>query len=109
MDKFRIELGSSSESLQSSVQDELDDIDKQISDMQDAGLARSKQYREIKRKRIEKRREYLALTQQSAEERFRETKSSEIENVSELLGVSTSEAEPYYEGAKARELARFGR
>jgi hypothetical protein len=109
MDKFRIELGSSSESLQSSVQDELDDIDKQISDMQDAGLARSKQYGEIKRKRIEKRREYLALTQQAAEERFRETKSSEIENVSELLGVSTSEAEPYYEGAKARELARFGR
>jgi hypothetical protein len=74
--------------------------------MRDQGLARSKQYGEIKRKRIEKRREYLALTKQDAEERFRETKSSEIENISELLGVSTSEAEPYYEGAKARELAR---
>ena len=106
MDRFRGELGSSSDSLQASVQGELDDIDKQIKDMRDAGLARSRQYKEVKRKRIEKRREALGLSRKAAEERQREVRSSEIENMAELLGVSTSEAVPYYEGAKGRELAR---
>ena len=106
MDRFRSELGSSNESLQSSVQGELDDIDNQIKDMTDAGLDRSRQYAEVKRKRIEKRREALGLSRQAAEERQRESKSSEIESIAELLGVSTSEAVPYYEGAKGRELAR---
>jgi len=106
MDRFRSELGSSNESLQASVQGELDDIDKQIKDMIDAGLSRSRQYGEVKRKRIEKRREALGLSRQAAEERQRESKSSEIESIAELLGVSTSEAEPYYEGSKSRELAR---
>ena len=106
MDRFRSELGSSSDALQSSVQGELDDIDNQIKDMRDAGLDRSRQYAEVKRKRIEKRREALGLSRQAAEERQREVRSSEIENIAELLGVSTSEAVPYYEGAKGRELAR---
>ena len=106
MDRCRGELGSSSDSLQASVQGELDDIDKQIKDMRDAGLARSRQYKEVKRKRIEKRREALGLSRKAAEERQREVRSSEIENMAELLGVSTSEAVPYYEGAKGRELAR---
>ena len=106
MDRFRSELGSSSESLQASVQGELDDIDKQMKDMKDAGIDRSRQYAEVKRKRIEKRREALGLSRQAAEERQREVRSSEIENIAELLGVSTSEAVPYYEGAKGRELAR---
>jgi len=102
MDRFRSELGSSSEALQSSVQDELDDIDKQIEDMRNAGLARTRQYKEIKRKRVEKRREFMGLTRQAAVERRREERSSDIEGISELLGVSTSEAEPYYETAQAR-------
>ena len=106
MDRFRSELGSSSESLQASVQGDLDDIDKQIKDMTDAGLDRSRQYAEVKRKRIEKRREALGLSRQAAEERQREVRSSEIESIAELLGVSTSEAVPYYEGSKGRELAR---
>ena len=106
MDRFRSELGSSSESLQASVQGELDDIDKQMKDMKDAGIDRSRQYAEVKRKRIEKRREALGLSRKAAEERQREVRSSEIENIAELLGVSTSEAVPYYEGAKGRELAR---
>ena len=106
MDRFRSELGSSSESLLASVQGELDDIDKQMKDMKDAGIDRSRQYAEVKRKRIEKRREALGLSRKAAEERQREVRSSEIENIAELLGVSTSEAVPYYEGAKGRELAR---
>ena len=106
MDRFRSELGSSNEALQASVQGELDDIDKQMKDMKDAGIDRSRQYAEVKRKRIEKRREALGLSRQAAEERQREVRSSEIENIAELLGVSTSEAVPYYEGAKGRELAR---
>ena len=106
MDRFRIELGSSNEALQASVQGELDDIDKQMKDMKDAGIDRSRQYAEVKRKRIEKRREALGLSRQAAEERQKEVRSSEIENIAELLGVSTSEAVPYYEGAKGRELAR---
>ena len=102
IDRFRSEVGESSASLQDSTQGELDDLDKQIEDMRNAGLARTRQYKEIKRKRVEKRREFMGLTRQAAEERRREVRSSEIEGISELLGVSASEAEPYYETAKAR-------
>ena len=106
MDRFRSEVGESSALLQDSVQGELDALDKQMKNMKDAGIDKSRQYGEVKRKRIEKRREALGLSRIAAEERQREVRSSEIENIAELLGVSTSEAVPYYEGAKGRELAR---
>ena len=109
IDRFRSEVGESSASLQDLAQDELVDLDKQIEDMRDAGLSRTRQYKEIKRKRVEKRREFFNLTRQSAQEKRREVRSKEIENVSELLGVSASEAESHYEtAAKSRGVPDYG-
>ena len=109
IDRFRSEVGESSASLQDLAQDELVDLDKQIEDMRDAGLSRTRQYKEIKRKRVEKRREFFNLTRQSAQEKRREVRSREIENVSELLGVPASEAESHYEtAAKSRGVPDYG-
>ena len=103
IDRFRSEVGESSSSLQYSVEGELEDIDRQIKEMRDAGLSRTRQYSEIKRERVQKRRELMDLNRQSAQEKRREVRSREIENVSELLGVPVSEAESHYETAKSRD------
>ena len=102
IDRFRSELGNSSQSLMFSVEGEIEGLDKQIEELQDAGFARTKKYREIKMARSQKKRERLDLWRKQNTERARKMAADEVENVSELLGVSASEAKEEIKSRKER-------
>ena len=100
IDRFRSEVGESSQSLALSVDGEIDELDRQIEELQDAGFARTRQYKELKRIRVQKRGERLELMRKQSEERERKRASDEVENVSEMLSVSESEAKEHIESQK---------
>ena len=100
IDRFRSEVGESCQSLALSVDGEIDELDRQIEELQDAGFARTRQYKELKRIRVQKRGERLELMRKQSEERERKRASDEVENVSEMLSVSESEAKEHIESQK---------
>jgi len=101
IDRFREEVGESSDSLKFSVQGEMDDLDKQIAKLQDAGLGRTRAYNELKLERASKKREYLDLLRKDSVEQAKKEKSDQLALISEEMGVPESQAERYLQEDKA--------
>ena len=101
IDRFREEVGESSDSLKFSVQGEMDDLDKQIAKLQDAGLGRTRAYNELKLERASKKREYLDLLRKDSVEQSKKEKSDQLALISEEMGVPESQAERYLQEDKA--------
>ena len=104
IEEYRAIVGDAGDSLLEKSSAELADLDKQIANFQDQGLARGKKYREIKRKRYEKRNEVLGLQYKKQAESERKAKFDEIEDVAGLLEVSESEAERMIKQREARSV-----
>jgi hypothetical protein len=104
IEEYRSLVGDAGDSLLKQSSSELDDLDKQIALFQDQGFARGRKYREIKRKRYEKRNEVLGLQYKKQAESERKAKFDEIEDVAGLLEVSESEAERMIKQREARSV-----
>ena len=109
IDTFREEVGESSDSLKFSVQGEMDDLDKQIAKLQDAGLGRTRAYNELKLDRASKKREYLDLLRKDSVEQAKKEKSDQLALISEEMGVPISQAERYLQEDKATARLQEGK
>ena len=101
IDTFREEVGESSDSLKFSMQGEMDDLDKQMRTLQDAGLARTRAYNKLKLERSSKKREYLDLLRKDSVEQAKKEKSDQLSLISEEMGIPVSQAERYLQEDKA--------
>jgi hypothetical protein len=108
IEQYRNIVGESSTLLLDRAESEMTDIDAQLADMRDRGFARHRSYRELKRKRYEKRNEVLGLRRKDAEEAQRKAKFDEIEDISDLMDVSESEAERLLEDRQIQQLRSLG-
>ena len=109
IDRFREEIGESSDSLKFSVQGEMDDLDKQMRTLQDAGLARTRAYNKLKLERSSKKREYLDLLRKDSVEQAKKEKSDQLALISEEMGVPVSQAERYLQEDKATARLQEGK
>jgi len=109
IDTFREEVGESSDSLKFSVQGEMDDLDKQMRTLQDAGLARTRAYNKLKLERSSKKREYLDLLRKDSVEQAKKEKSDQLALISEEMGVPVSQAERYLQEDKATARLQEGK
>ena len=109
IDTFREEVGESSDSLKFSVQGEMDDLDKQMRKLQDAGLARTKAYNKLKLERSSKKSEYLDLLRKDSVEQAKKEKSDQLALISEEMGVPVSQAERYLQEDKATARLQEGK
>ena len=109
IDTFREEVGESSDSLKFSVQGEMDDLDKQMRTLQDAGLARTRAYNKLKLERSSKKREYLDLLRKDSVEQAKKEKSDQLALISEEMGVPVSQAERYLQEEKATARLQEGK
>ena len=109
IDTFREEIGESSDSLKFSVQGEMDDLDKQMRKLQDAGLARTRAYNKLKLERSSKKREYLDLLRKDSVEQAKKEKSDQLALISEEMGVPVSQAERYLQEDKATARLQEGK
>ena len=109
IDTFREEVGESSDSLKFSVQGEMDDLDKQMRTLQDAGLARTRAYNKLKLERSSKKREYLDLLRKDSVEQAKKEKSDQLALISEEMGVPISQAERYLQEDKATARLQEGK
>ena len=109
IDTFREEVGESSDSLKFSVQGEMDDLDKQMRKLQDAGLARTKAYNKLKLERSSKKSEYLDLLRKDSVEQAKKEKSDQLALISEEMGVPISQAERYLQEDKATARLQEGK
>ena len=109
IDTFREEIGESSDSLKFSVQGEMDDLDKQMRTLQDAGLARTRAYNKLKLERSSKKREYLDLLRKDSVEQAKKEKSDQLALISEEMGVPVSQAERYLQEDKATARLQEGK
>ena len=108
IEEYRTTVGESSTLLLDKATSEMTDIDAQLEDMRNKGFARHRNYRELKRKRYEKRNEVLGLRRKEAEESQRKAKFDEIEDVAGLVDVTESEAERLYEDRQYQQLRSLG-
>jgi len=109
IDTFREEVGESSNSLKFSVQGEMDDLDKQMRKLQDAGLARTKAYNKLKLERSSKKSEYLDLLRKDSVEQAKKEKSDQLALISEEMGIPVSQAERYLQEDKATARLQEGK
>ena len=109
IDTFREEVGESSDSLKFSAQGEMDDLDKQMRKLQDAGLARTKAYNKLKLERSSKKSEYLDLLRKDSVEQAKKEKSDQLALISEEMGVPVSQAERYLQEDKATARLQEGK
>ena len=108
IEDYRKSLGESSTLLLDRAESEMTDIDAQLEDMRNKGFARHRNYKELKRKRYEKRNEVLGLRRKEAEESQRKAKFDEIEDIAGLMDVSESEAEKLVENRQIQQLRSLG-
>ena len=108
IEDYRKSLGESSTLLLDRAESEMTDIDAQLEDMRNKGFARHRNYKELKRKRYEKRNEVLGLRRKEAEESQRKAKFDEIEDIAGLMDVSESEAEKLVEKRQIQQLRSLG-
>ena len=108
IEDYRKSLGESSTLLLDRAESEMTDIDAQLEDMRNKGFARHRNYKELKRKRYEKRNEVLGLKRKEAEESQRKAKFDEIEDIAGLMDVSESEAEKLVENRQIQQLRSLG-
>ena len=108
IEEYRTTVGESSTLLLDKATSEMTDIDAQLSEMKDKGFARHRNYRDLKRKRYEKRNEILGLRQQEADESQRKVRFDEIEDIAGLVDVTESEAERLYEDRQYQQLRSLG-
>ena len=109
IDTFREEVGESSDSLKFSMQGEMDDLDKQMRTLQDAGLARTRAYNKLKLERSSKKREYLDLLRKDSVEQAKKEKSDQLSLISEEMGIPVSQAERYLQEDKATARLQEGK
>ena len=108
IEDYRKSLGESSTLLLDRAESEMTDIDAQLEDMRNKGFAIHRNYKELKRKRYEKRNEVLGLRRKEAEESQRKAKFDEIEDIAGLMDVSESEAEKLVENRQIQQLRSLG-
>ena len=87
----------------------MDDLDKQMRTLQDAGLARTRAYNKLKLERSSKKREYLDLLRKDSVEQAKKEKSDQLALISEEMGVPVSQAERYLQEDKATARLQEGK
>jgi len=108
IEEYRSLVGDASDSLLEQSSSELDDLDNKLSELRSGGYAKTREYREIKRKRYEKRNEVLGLKRKQISEDERQSHFNEVEDVANLAEVTESEAERMIKHRQYQQLRSLG-
>ena len=108
IEEYRSIVGDVGDSLLEKSSSELADFDNQLSEMRSGGFAKTRQYREIKRKRYEKRNEVLGLKRKQISENERQAYFNEVEDLANLAEVTESEAERMMKHRQYQQLRSLG-
>ena len=108
IEEYRSIVGNVGDSLLEKSSSELADFDNQLSEMRSGGFAKTRQYREIKRKRYEKRNEVLGLKRKQISENERQAYFNEVEDLANLAEVTESEAERMMKHRQYQQLRSLG-